>query len=71
MCMPRELLSWFKLEAAVAVFCARHLMPFLCVVAALSVAAELGPSGGSVLLAPASEPGLLSLSRARLSCAWL
>lgn len=69
MCMPRELLTWFKMEAAVAVFCARHLMPLLCVVAALSVTAESGPSGVSVLLAPTSEPGLLALSRARLDSA--
>lgn len=66
MCMPRELLTWFKLEAAA--FCARHLMPFLCVIAALSVTA-VRPLGGAVLLPSATEPRLLALSRAGLSCA--
>lgn len=69
--MPRELLTWFKLEAAVAAFCARYLMRLLCVIAAPCVTAGFGPSGGSVLLAPASEPGVLALSRARLSHAWV
>lgn len=54
MFMPRELLTWFKLEAAVAAFCAMCLMLLLCVVAALSMTVELGPSGSSVLLTPAS-----------------
>lgn len=43
--MPRWLLTWFKWEAAVAAFHVRGLMSLLCVVSALSVTADSGPSG--------------------------